>query len=355
MAGGVGSRFWPVSREARPKQFIDILGLGKTFIQLTFDRMAQIVPRENILIVTSERYHDLVKEQIPDILEENILLEPYKRNTAPCIAYATYKLFKKNPDATVVVAPADHLITQEQCFCDTISIALDEASKCNNLYTLGIHPTRPETNYGYIQLSKSVNKNIGKHEAYQVKTFTEKPDEELAKVFLETGEFVWNSGIFIWNLRAIKAELEACLPEVAELFKSECYYSGEERGLIQRAYAECPSISIDYGVMENTKKAWVFLADFGWSDVGTWNSVYERSPNRDELGNIVKCGISMIDETEGTIVESDKKDKLVVVRGLKNMMVIDSEDVLLICPRGDKSVKNVITDLSMKDNAKDYL
>lgn len=355
MAGGVGSRFWPMSREACPKQFIDILGLGKTFIQLTFDRMAQIVPRENILIVTSERYHDLVREQIPDIAEENILLEPYKRNTAPCIAYATYKLFSKNPDATVVVAPADHLIAQEQHFCDTISIALDEASKCNNLYTLGIHPTRPDTNFGYIQFSKSAGKTIGCHEAYQVKTFTEKPGEEMAKVFLETGEFVWNSGIFIWNLRAIKAELETCLPEVAGLFKSGTYYSAQEPDFIHRTYAECPAISIDYGVMENTKRAWVFLADFGWSDVGTWNSVYERSPNKDDSGNIIKCGVSMIDATEGTIIETDKKDKLVVVRGLKDMMVIDTSDVLLVCPRGDKSIKNVITDLSMKDNAKDYL
>ena len=357
MAGGVGSRFWPLSREARPKQFIDILGLGKTFLQMTFDRMAQIVPRDNIMIVTSERYYDLVREQIPDIPQDNILLEPYKRNTAPCIAYATYKLYSKNPDATVVVAPADHLITQENCFCDTVSTALEEASKCNNLFTIGIHPTRPETNYGYIQVSKSDGKVIEGHESYKVKTFTEKPDENLARVFLDTGEFVWNSGIFIWNLRAIKAELENCLPQVAGLFKADdtIYYTPQEAEFIHHAYAECPVISVDYGVMEKTSNAWVFLSNFGWSDVGTWNSLYEQSPNKNADKNIIKSDVSMVDDTEGSVIDCSVKDKLVVVRGLKNMMVIDRDDVLLVCPRNDKAIKNVITDLSMKDNAKDYL
>ena len=207
MAGGIGSRFWPMSRQARPKQFIDILGIGRTFLQMTFDRYAQIVPAENILVVTAERYRSLVREQLPGMPEDNILLEPYKRNTAPCVAYATYKLYQKNPDATVIVAPADHLIIGEERFRDTIRTALSVAEKSDRLYTIGIEPTRPETNYGYIQINKPVCKKAGSHVSYQVKTFTEKPNADLAKVFLETREFFWNSGMFIWSLKAIKAEM----------------------------------------------------------------------------------------------------------------------------------------------------
>ena len=280
MAGGIGSRFWPMSRQARPKQFIDILGIGRTFLQMTFDRYAQIVPAENILVVTAQRYHSLVREQLPEIPEDNILLEPYKRNTAPCVAYATYKLYKKNPDATVIVAPADHLIIGEEHFRDTIRTALSVAEKSDRLYTIGIEPTRPETNYGYIQINKPVCKKAGSHVSYQVKTFTEKPNADLAKVFLETREFFWNSGMFIWSLKAIKAEMERCLPEVTTLFHGgEAYYgTAGEADFVRRVYEDCPAISIDYGVMEKTQKAWVFLSDFGWSDLGTWESVYERVP-----------------------------------------------------------------------------
>lgn len=357
MAGGVGSRFWPVSRTARPKQFIDILGMGKSFLQLTFDRMARIVPPENILIVTSEMYKDLVFEQIPSIAEDNVLLEPYKRNTAPCIAYATYKIREKNPEATVVVAPSDHLITDEVSFCNTISTALREASSNDYLYTIGITPTRPETNYGYIQINRNVTKEVDGHRAGKVKTFTEKPDEDMAKLFLETGEFVWNSGMFIWSVKSIMKELDVCLPDVSSIFKrgAGLYNTPSEAEFISRAYAECPSISIDYGVMEKTDRAWVFMADFGWNDVGTWNSIYNLSPNRNEDGNIIKSRVFMVDDTEGSIIESTDRNKLIVVKGLKNMMVVDCKDVLLVCPRDDKAIKDLITDLSMKDNAKEYL
>ena len=357
MAGGIGSRFWPISRTACPKQFIDILGLGRSFLQMTFDRFAKIVPKENILVVTSDRYGALVQEQLPEILPENILLEPYRRNTAPCVAYATYKLLKKNPEATVVVAPADHLITNEAQFEDTVLAALEEASQSDNLYTIGIKPSRPETNFGYIQVSKATEKIVKGHTSYGVKTFTEKPNLEMAKIFLETGEFFWNSGIFIWNLKAIKAELESCLPLVARGFKAggNCYYTEKEEKFIHHVYAECESTSIDYGVMEKTRKARVFMADFGWSDVGTWSSVYEHSPNRDSDGNIIKCRHSMVDGVERSIIRTDNPDKLVVVRGLENVMVVDMADVLLVCPREDQCVKDIITDLMMKDDSEDYL
>jgi Mannose-1-phosphate guanylyltransferase len=356
MAGGIGSRFWPASRQSKPKQFIDILGVGRTFLQMTFDRYARIVPPENIIIVTAERYARLVREQLPDVSDDNILLEPYKRNTAPCIAYATYKLFSRNPDATVVVAPSDHLIIGDEQFQDTIRTALENAEHSMNLYTIGIDPTRPETNYGYIQINKAVTKRIGRHESYQVKTFTEKPNADLAKVFLETREFFWNSGMFIWNLKAIKAELERCLPEVTTLFRGgeQFYYTPAESDFIRRVYEDCPAISIDYGVMEKTQKAWVFLSDFGWSDLGTWDAVYERVA-KDSDGNVISGGVPMVDDVRGSIVLCDDRRKLVVARGFENLMVIDLKDVLLVCHRDDKTVKDIVTDLTMRDKIDRYL
>lgn len=356
MAGGIGSRFWPASRQSKPKQFIDILGVGRTFLQMTFDRYARIVPPENIIIVTAERYARLVREQLPDVSDDNILLEPYKRNTAPCVAYATYKLFSRNPDATVVVAPSDHLIIGDEQFQDTIRTALENAEHSMNLYTIGIDPTRPETNYGYIQINKAVTKRIGRHESYQVKTFTEKPNADLAKVFLETREFFWNSGMFIWNLKAIKAELERCLPEVTTLFRGgeQFYYTPAESDFIRRVYEDCPAISIDYGVMEKTQKAWVFLSDFGWSDLGTWDAVYERVA-KDSDGNVISGGVPMVDDVRGSIVLCDDRRKLVVARGFENLMVIDLKDVLLVCHRDDKTVKDIVTDLTMRDKIDRYL
>ena len=356
MAGGIGSRFWPVSRQSRPKQFIDILGVGKTFLQMTFERYAAIVPEENILIVTAERYYDLVKQQLPQVSDDNILLEPYKRNTAPCVAYATYKLYKKNPDATVIVAPSDHLIIGEIQFRETMLAALETASGNDRLYTIGIDPTRPETTYGYIQVSKADINRTGLHDSYPVKTFTEKPNADLAKVFLETGEFFWNSGMFIWSLKSIKAELERCLPEVTSLFHGgeKVYYTPAEKDFIRRVYEDCPAISIDYGVMEKTRKAWVFLSDFGWSDLGTWGSVYERVP-KDDDGNVVSVKNAMIDDVKNSVVLCANSGKLVVARGLEDVMVIDMADVLLVCRRDDRTVKDIVTDLTMKDKIDRYL
>lgn len=352
MAGGVGSRFWPVSRNSKPKQFLDILGTGKTFLQQTFERFVQIIPAENILVVTSESYKDLVCEQLPMIPVYNVLLEPYKRNTAPCIAYATYKLFLKNPNATVVVAPSDHYITNESVFLETVLNAMNYASKNDMLFTLGIKPTRPETGYGYIQTTKNA-KDVDGHVALEVKTFTEKPNKELAQVFLESGEFLWNSGIFVWNLKTIKQELEKWLPEVTCLFDGgeKYYYTDKEQIFINHVYEECNAVSIDYGVMEKTSIAWVFKTTFGWSDLGTWESLFMHS-DKDENNNLVRVEELMMDKMSNSIIMSTEKDKLITVKGLDNYMIVNTDDVLMICPRDEVRFKNILTDLTVNEKTK---
>lgn len=350
MAGGIGSRFWPVSRNSRPKQFLDILGTGSSFLQDTFRRFQKIIPADNILIVTSEQYGDLVKEQLPQMRDENILLEPHRRNTAPCIAYATYKLLKKNPEATVVVAPSDHLIINEDLFLSTIESALEHAAQSDDLFTLGIKPTRPETGYGYIQINRAECKEVNGHVAYGVKTFTEKPNAELAKILVDSGEFLWNSGIFVWNLKAISGELERYLPEIANSFKDGMpfYYTDSEQNYIKGIYEACNGISIDYGVMEKTGKSWVFEASFGWSDLGTWHSLYCQS-DKDSNANMIKAGEAMLDGVSDSLIVSENREKLVVVKGLKDYMVVDTADVLMICPRNEVDFKNIITDLAVNE------
>lgn len=350
MAGGVGSRFWPVSRNSKPKQFLDILGVGSTFIQQTFNRFAKIIPIENILVVTAEMYYDLVKEQLPQMLDENILLEPHKRNTAPCIAYATYKLLKKNPNAEVVVAPSDHLILDEDLFLSTVNQALDYVAQNNELVTIGIKPTRPETGYGYIQANRMEYKAVGDMVAYKVKTFTEKPNLELAKVLVASGEFCWNSGIFVWNVQTIAQELERYIPDIANLFKDGMpfYFTPDEKNYIKEVYEGCNGISIDYAVMEKTEKSWVVAAKFGWSDLGTWDSLYDRN-SKDENGNMVDVQKSMLSDVSNSLIVSTQKDKLIVVKGLENYMVVSTNDVLLVCPRDAVEFKNVITDLAVNE------
>lgn len=350
MAGGVGSRFWPVSRNAVPKQFLDILGTGSSFLQQTYNRFLKIIPKENILIVTSEIYADITREQLPDIPKENILLEPHKRNTAPCIAYATYKLLKRDPNAVVVVAPSDHLIIDESKFLNTVEKAMLYASENDVLCTMGIKPTRPETGYGYIQMNCSDIKVIEGLKAYSVKTFTEKPDKELAKVLVNSGEFLWNSGIFVWNLQTIKAEMENYIPDIASQFREgmDLYYTEQEEGYIKSLYENCNGISIDYGVMEKTSKSWVFESHFGWSDLGTWDSLYNQL-EKDESGNLVQSNLNMIDKVKNSIIVSSDKNKLIVVKDLDNYMVINTNDVLLICPRNSKDYKDVITDLALNE------
>ena len=351
MAGGSGTRFWPMSRVAKPKQFLDILDMGKPFLRMTYNRFTTIIPPDNVLIVASEQYRDLIKEQLPQIPDENILLEPLKRNTAPCIAYAIYKLRKKNPDATVVITPADHYITGEANFTSSVARSLDFVAHNDQILTIGIEPTRPDTNYGYIQMNRASHRKVEGHPIYAVKTFTEKPDVETAKVFCSTGEFLWNSGMFISNIRSLIAEFEKCLPEVASLFAAgdAVWYTPAEKEFVLGAYRGSPNISIDYGVMEKTRKAWVVPADFGWSDLGTWTTVYDLSPNKDADGNIVKVRESIVQETKGTLVREKNTDKLVVVRGLEDFLVIDTDDVLMICPRNDKYVKEFVTDLTARE------
>ena len=358
MAGGAGSRLWPLSRNGRPKQFIDLLDTGRTLLQMTIDRVARIMPKENILIVTAEKYRRLIEKQAADIPSENILYEPFKRNTAPCIAYATYKLLARDPDAVVAVAPSDHIITDESDFVDTVSAVMDYAEIHDQLFTIGIKPTSPNTNYGYIQFNREVRTDAAaRKEGFQVKTFTEKPNLELATVFYESGEFLWNSGIFIWNLKTIKAEMERYLPEMTELFNPcgrDIYYTPEEKGFIEHSYNNSPSISIDYGVMEKTRKAWVFPADFGWSDLGTWESAYNYIQNKDADGNILHAADSVLGDVKRSIVVTTDPKKLVIVKGLEDYMVVDSNNVLMICPRADDVVKEILVDITAEEKG-EYL
>ena len=348
MAGGTGVRFWPVSRAAKPKQFLDVADTGKTFIQSTYERFLRVVPKENILIVTGDRYRDIVMEQLPDLAPENLLLEPYSRNTAPCIAYATYTLLKRDPQARMVVTPSDHMIDNEELFAETIRKAFDYIEENDVLMTLGVVPTRPDTNYGYIQAcgGSDVYKN---DKPMQVKTFTEKPDRDLAKVFISTGEFFWNAGIFLWKAETIRKKMEKYLPEVTALFKGweNALGTSVEYEFIARAYTGCRNISIDYGVMEKTDKAWMYPVKFGWGDIGTWESLYNIIPEKDANGNAVSAEKTLIENTRNVLVVSPEKKKLIAIKGLEDYMVVDTEDALVICPKDDKKFKDFVSGLAM--------
>lgn len=353
MAGGTGVRFWPVSRAAKPKQFLDVADTGKTFIQSTYERFLRVVPKENILIVTGDRYRDIVMEQLPDLASENLLLEPYSRNTAPCIAYATYTLLKRDPQARMVVTPSDHMIDNEELFAETIRKAFDYIEENDVLMTLGVVPTRPDTNYGYIQAygGSDVYKN---DKPMQVKTFTEKPDRDLAKVFISTGEFFWNAGIFLWKAETIRKKMEKYLPEVTALFKGweNALGTSVEYEFIARAYTGCRNISIDYGVMEKTDKAWMYPVKFGWGDIGTWESLYNIIPEKDANGNAVSAEKTLIENTRNVLVVSPEKKKLIAIKGLEDYMVVDTEDALVICPKDDKKFKDFISGLGMPEYEK---
>ena len=353
MAGGTGVRFWPVSRAAKPKQFLDVADTGKTFIQSTYERFLRVVPKENILIVTGDRYRDIVMEQLPDLAPENLLLEPYSRNTAPCIAYATYTLLKRDPQARMVVTPSDHMIDNEEIFAETIRKAFDYIEENDVLMTLGVVPTRPDTNYGYIQAygGSDVYKN---DKPMQVKTFTEKPDRDLAKVFISTGEFFWNAGIFLWKAETIRKKMEKYLPEVTALFKGweNALGTSVEYEFIARAYTGCRNISIDYGVMEKTDKAWMYPVKFGWGDIGTWESLYNIIPEKDANGNAVSAEKTLIENTRNVLVVSPEKKKLIAIKGLEDYMVVDTEDALVICPKDDKKFKDFISGLGMPEYEK---
>jgi len=347
MAGGIGSRFWPLSKSHMPKQFLDILGTGRTFLQQTYDRFKQVCINENFYVVTSVDYKALVLKQLPELNESQVLLEPLRRNTAPCIAYACFKIQKINPDANIIVAPSDHHIQQEDSFLEEIRKGLEFASHNNALLTLGIKPNRPETGYGYIQIES--NKAIGAVEnLHKVKTFTEKPDLQLAKIFLESGEFFWNSGIFIWSLQSILKAFHTHLNSVSELFEkgNKVYGTSDEIPFLNKTYSECQNISIDYGILEKAANVYVLCSDFGWSDLGTWVSLYENS-NKDNQGNVVSGENVMLYGSKDCIVNMPN-EKLVVLHGLDGYIVVESEGTLLVCRKDDEQqIRQFVNDVRM--------
>jgi len=343
MAGGIGSRFWPLSQTQTPKQFLDILGIGRTLIQQTFDRFLPICLPENFLIVTSEEYKDIVLAQLPQLKEEQILLEPARRNTAPCIAYANARIKKKNENALIVVTPADHYITQEELFRANITRGLEFVDSDDSLLTLGIKPHRPETGYGYIQIGHEVDNSFPNFRT--VKTFTEKPNFELAKVFFDSGEFFWNSGIFIWSLTTIQKAFKNELNEVYELFEksSDQLLTSNETEAIKDIYMSCPNISIDYGVMEKAKNVYVQTVDFGWSDLGTWTSLHEHT-KKDESQNSILNGNVLLYDTSNSIVHMPN-EKIVIIQGLNDYIVVESNNALLICPKSnEQQIKQFVAD-----------
>lgn len=347
MAGGVGSRFWPMSTSERPKQFIDILGTGRSLLQQTFDRLTKVCPKENVLIVTNADYGNLVLEQLPQLTRDQVLLEPMRRNTAPCIAYANYKILEKNKNAKIIVAPSDHLILKEEEFLTEIKKALDFADKNDALLTLGIKPSRPETGYGYIQINKEAKASEYSNQ-FKVKTFTEKPNLELAKVFLESGDFFWNSGIFVWSLSSINKAFEQYLPEISAFFKEGIgkYYTSQEQSFINSIYSECKNISIDYGVMEKADNVYVLCSDFGWSDLGTWGSLYENL-DKDENNNTIQGKNTLVYNTRGCIVNVPN-EKLVAIQGLEDFIVVDSDNTLLICKKEEEqNIRQIVNDIKI--------
>ncbi len=342
MAGGIGSRFWPVSRVDLPKQFLDILNTGKTLIQSTFDRFAQYIPLENIYIVTSNQYQDITHKQLPDLPVENIVCEPSRKNTAPCIAYISYKIQQLNADANLICAPADHLILDDVAFIKTSLEALEFTKKHNALLTLGIKPFQPNTGYGYIQYEQqAVSDNI-----YKVKTFTEKPDLELAKTFIASGDFLWNAGIFVWKTKSIITAFEKYLPEIHELFDGakNAMNSELEKETIEVIYPLCVSISIDYGILEKADNVYVIPSSFGWSDLGTWGSAYENL-EKDYHENAVAGNNIILFDSSKNIVHTTG-DKLILLQGLDDFIIVDTPDALLVCKKeNEQKIKEYLTEI----------
>ncbi|NVO01391.1 MAG: mannose-1-phosphate guanylyltransferase [Bacteroidetes bacterium] len=348
MAGGIGTRFWPISKTSHPKQFIDILGTGKSLIRQTYDRFLNVCLKENIYIVTNEIYKNLVLEQIPGISVDQIICEPTRRNTAPCIAYASYKIAQINPDANIVVAPSDHIILKEENFIEIIEAALKATAKNNWLLTLGITPSRPDTGYGYIQFNQD-SCYLEEDKIKKVKTFTEKPGLEMAQSFLQSGDFLWNSGIFIWSLKSILKAFEEYLPEIATSFieGNSKYNTPEEEGFIKETYTICKSISIDYGIMEKADNVYVLRSDFGWSDLGTWGSLYDtREKNAD--GNTIVGKNVIVYDSKNCIVNMPN-EKLVVMQGLEGYIVVESDNILLICKKTDEQqIRSFVNDVKVE-------
>jgi len=345
MAGGIGSRFWPMSKTSRPKQFLDILGTGRTLLQQTYDRLIRICPKENIFVVTHESYKQLVEEQLPELVEGRILCEPVRKNTAPCIAYASYKIASINPEANIVVAPSDHLILKEDTFLKAIKSCFKKAKKEDCLVTLGVKPSRPDTGYGYIQFKESEVKETDPR-IKKVKTFTEKPDLEMARFFLQSGDFLWNSGIFIWNVQSILSALDKYLPDLSGIFKEglDKYNTDLEESFIKKAYTECKNISIDYGVMEKANNVYVRSSVIGWSDLGTWGSLYQHIPKDEEKNAVIGKNVMLYDSSN--CIVNVPNDKLVVLQGLTDYIVVQSDNALLVCRKEDEQqIREFVNDV----------
>ena len=343
MAGGVGSRFWPVSTTDFPKQFHDMLGSGDTLIQKTFSRLSKLIPIENILILTNERYNDLVLEQLPMVKQEQVLLEPAMRNTAPCILYASLKIQKQNPDAVMVVAPSDHWIEDEEAFSKNLQQCFDFCQKESALMTLGIQPTFPNTGFGYIEFDKADANPIKK-----VKQFREKPDYETAKAFLDAGNFLWNGGIFIWSVKSITEAFEKFQPQMNGLFQlgSESYNTTKEKQFIHTNYEKAENVSIDYAVMEKANNVYVLPATFDWNDLGTWGSLHDKL-DKDDHNNTVVNATVILENASNNIIRSEAK-KLVVIDGLNDYIIVDNENVLMIYPKSKEQDIKRITAMANK-------
>ena len=349
MAGGIGSRFWPMSRAGYPKQFLDILGMGRTLIQSTYDRFMHFIPNENIYVVTTQQYQSIVAEQLPDLLPQNIICEPSRKNTAACVAYISFKLQRLNQKANLICAPADHLILDNTAFIKVSLEALDFTAKHNALLTLGVKPTYPNTGYGYIQYEEqSVTDNI-----YKLKTFTEKPDLELAKTFIASGDFLWNAGIFVWQTNSIIRSFEKYMPEMYELFDAakEALNTRLEFSAIEEIYPQCVNMSIDYGIIEKADNVYVIPSSFGWSDLGTWASTYDNL-EKDYLLNAVTGDNVMVFDASKNIIHANNK-KLVVIQGLEDFIVVDTKDVLLICKKNkEQEIKEYVAEVKRNKGEK---
>jgi mannose-1-phosphate guanylyltransferase len=349
MAGGIGSRFWPLSRTTMPKQFLDFLGTGKSLLQMTYDRFKKFIPEEHIYIVTNKDYRSLVQKQIPNLPSNNILGEPLARNTAPCIAYATFKIADQYESGTCIVAPSDHLILDDENFQNQVNKGVQFAHDEDAIVTLGIQPSRPDTGYGYIQFVET------DAAIKPVKTFTEKPDLALAKSFVASGDFLWNSGMFIWNLSTIKKAFSEYMPEMEDVFRQGlgAYNTKLESDFVENAYSSVNAISIDYGLIEKAENVYVIPSDFGWSDLGTWKSVYEHS-DKDENGNARIGSLPHLTDSSNNLIASDNADKLIVLEGVEGLYIVDTKDALLICHRDkEQEVKRIVGEVKKKFNG-DY-
>ena len=344
MCGGVGSRFWPFSRSNRPKQFLDFFGTGRSLLQLTYDRMLEITDPANIILVTNAAYYDIIRQQLPDVRKENILLEPARRNTAPCVCWAAHHIHALDPEASIVTLPSDHLILKETEFHRVIRKGLDFVEQGDRLLTIGLNPTCPHTGYGYIQRGEKVHDAVG--DIMKVKSFTEKPNLEMAKIFLNSGEFFWNSGMFMWRADSILKAFEKYDPETAAVFNAgdKCFGTPQENAFIDKAFPSAPSISVDYSIMEKADNVYVETADLGWSDLGNWSALYESSPKNQDR-NVTQGSKVLASDCEGTLFAIGG-DKIVVAAGLKNYVVADQDNALLIYPLADEQkIRNVVNEV----------